>query len=656
MKNILLILTLFIISLSAQEKFLVFFKDKGITHEEFASSPLRFYKDVEKNLSQHTIERRKKVLGENYITFQDIPINPTYIKIISELDFEIDNKLKWFNAVSVYAAKDQIKKIERLDFVKKVEPVKIFRVQKGDKDKTKYEEQNSIALYNLDYGNSLPQSELHDIPVVQDAGFNGQNVIIGFLDSGFDWKTHPALKNLNVIYEYDYVFNDNETKDEAEDVIGQDYHGTAVFSICAGFDEGRLIGPAYGASYMLAKTEDIASETRVEEDNFAAAVEDLEEMGADIISASLGYSIFDSPQESYTYQDMDGKTTLVAQAYNFAFELGVVTIAAAGNEGNSTWRHIISPADAFDVIAVGNVNINGVLNSSSSRGPTADGRIKPEVTAMGTNNYHAVPSEGYSNAGQGTSFSAPMVAGMAAQLLSAYPYLTNEQVRDLILRAGNNYENPNNDVGYGMLSVKRAVNLPNLSNQDGVGKINKMFIASGLNSNENVTINYKRNNDEWNSSQMQSLENFRYTFELPPIFGMGDDISFYFSYTDTSGISMRDPETGNYSLNVTFDSTGDDRRDDLVNIFELEQNYPNPFNNRTSFRIKSTSSGNAKVMIYNVLGQKIKELFSGMIPAGITSLVWDGTDNFGNGVASGPYFYQVIFNNKIETKKMLLLK
>ncbi|MDZ7765430.1 MAG: S8 family serine peptidase [Melioribacteraceae bacterium] len=388
MKKIILFLIL-AFSLTAQEKYLIFFEDKGISEEQFNENPQRFYKTATTHLSEQAIERRKKKLGDNYITFKDFPVNQSYIDALKSSGIKVDNILKWFNAVSIYANDNQIASLKLLPFVDRIEKVKTFKVDRIHDELEKESSVGRISTYNLDYGNSLPQNELHDIPIVHDAGFNGEGKIIGFLDSGFDWKEHPALRNLEVIYEYDYVFDDPNTANESEDVPGQDGHGTSVFSIAAGFDEGELVGPGYGASFMLAKTEDIGSEKKVEEDNFAAAVEDFEAMGADIITASLGYSLFDEGEGSYTYQDMDGKTTLVARAYNYAFELGVVTVAAAGNEGNSSWRHIISPADAFDVLAVGNVDTTGTLRGSSSRGPTADGRIKPEVTGMGTNNYRA---------------------------------------------------------------------------------------------------------------------------------------------------------------------------------------------------------------------------------------------------------------------------
>ncbi len=660
MKKILLILFL-TLAVSAQNKYLVYFSDKGITEAQFKKQPQRFFKQAELELSDRAIERRKKALGNNYVKFIDLPVNQNYVEQIELLGYEIDNVLKWFNAVSIYAESKDLIQLRNLDFVKNIEKVKSFKVKRNTSEQIDKSPAQSSISYNLNYGNSLAQSELHDIPIAHNAGYSGQNVIIGFLDSGFNWREHPALMDLNVLYEYDYVFNDDVTANQVEDVPGQDGHGTAVFSIGAGFEEGRLIGPGYGAAFFLAKTENIASETNVEEDNFAAAVEDFEEMGADVITASLGYSIFDTGEESYTYEDMNGETTLVAQAYNYAFDLGVVTVAAAGNEGNTAWRHIISPADAFNVLAVGNVTISGELNSSSSRGPTADGRIKPEITAMGTGNYHATSGGTFSNFGSGTSFAAPMVAGMAAQLISAYPHLTNKQVRNIILHAGDNFEEPNNDIGYGLLSIKRALDFPNIQADAGQYKINKMFLNTEILNNQEFKIYFRKNSADWNSNRLTFLESGRYPVELPADFVIGDRVTFYYTFQDTSGQIRRVPEDKNFIVTLGEDETGFitdivESPNEVSNDFILRQNYPNPFNIETTIDFISPREQFGKVIIYNTLGQKVKELFSGRVINGKTRLTWDGTNEIGEIVSTGTYFYSVILGNQAQTKKMILLK
>ncbi|GIV45320.1 MAG: hypothetical protein KatS3mg036_0138 [Ignavibacterium sp.] len=282
-------------------------------------------------------------------------------------------------------------------------------------------------------------------------------MIIGLLDSGFRWKSHEATENTDVLAEYDFVFQDTITANQSNDDPGQDVHGTMILSIVGGKKDGKLYGSAYDAKFILAKTEDIRSETRIEEDNYAAALEWMEQLGVDVTSSSLGYSEFDNPDESYTYRDMDGKTTIVARAVDSAFVRGVVTVTAAGNEYNSNWKYIVSPADAKYVLAVGAVNSDGSIASFSSRGPTSDGRIKPDVCAMGTMVY-SVSVGSYSNYtyAYGTSASTPIVAGIAALLISHYPEINQYQVRDAIRNTASQSDRPDTIYGWGIANAQES--------------------------------------------------------------------------------------------------------------------------------------------------------------------------------------------------------
>jgi len=662
MKKILIIIAL-ISTLVAQDKYLIYFKDKGITKQEFEENP-KLFKNASIQLSNKAIERRKKTLGENYITFSDLPLNDTYVSKIEERGIKIVHKLRWFNAVSAYLDNAQLKKISSLEFVDKIDKVRSLNTKRNFSKSFTSETVAKTTNDTLDYGGSLIQDKLHDIPVVLEAGYNGQGVIIGFLDSGFNWEDHPALDSLDVLYEHDYIQGDEETKNQPGDYPGQDSHGTAVFSIGAGFDNGELIGPAHGASFLLAKTDDIGTETRTDEDNFVAAVEDFEAMGVDIITASLGYSIFDTPEDSYTYADMDGNTTLVAKAYNKAFDLGIVTVNAAGNEGeNFDWGyHIISPADAFNVIAVGNVDSTAKRNPSSSRGPTADGRIKPEVVAMGTYNYHALSGGGYSKSGVGTSFSAPLVAGMIGQLLSAYPDLTNRQVRNIVLHSGSNYKNPNNYIGYGLMSAKRALNYPNvLQDQDGKFKINKMFLGDSVSSSADIQFHYKINDGEWASEVLNRNEGNIFPSKFSSSVQENDEITFYYTYQNLAGSAVREPIDNNYYViladsNVQHTTDVSEFPNELVKDFELRQNYPNPFNPVTTIEFESPTNEFARITVYNILGQKIRELYSGRVVKGLTRLSWNGTNDYGQKVSSGSYIYTVNIAGRNLSKKMIFLK
>ncbi|MCX8105898.1 MAG: S8 family serine peptidase, partial [Ignavibacterium album] len=461
MSKILIILLLIFTSANfSQQKYFIYFKDKATDRNVSLSKSSNEYQIALNSLTEKSIERRKKNLGDDFIRYEDLPVKEEYIKELTKLGIKIHNKLSWFNCVSAFIPEDKLSSVQSLTFVDSVKPVKIIKYKKDfNQDKTFKE--SLLNTFNSEYGASFTQLNLSDIPFVHSKGIDGRNVLVGLLDSGFDWQRHLALRTRNVISEYDFVFDDSVTANQEQDVPGQDFHGTLVFSIIGGYKDSTLIGAAYNSSYLLAKTEYIATETHVEEDNYAAALIWMENLGVDITSSSLGYSEFDPGEDSYTYEDMNGKTTIVSKAVDLAFERGVVTFTSAGNEGNSKWKYITAPADAFNVIAVGSVDSQNRLANFSSVGPTYDGRIKPEVVAMGVSVYGALA--GTTNEyrfANGTSTSSPIAAGVAALLVSKFPYLLNTQVRNIILESSSNLHSPNNQIGYGLISAKNALEFP----------------------------------------------------------------------------------------------------------------------------------------------------------------------------------------------------
>ena len=245
--------------------------------------------------------------------------------------------------------------------------------------------------------------------------------------------------------------------DGDEDVSGHP-HGTQVLSVIGAYKEGALIGPAYGAEYLLARTEDVASETPVEEDYWIAGVEWADTMGADIVSTSLGYNIWDEGTgEDYTYEDLDGNTARITIAADWAVERGITVICAAGNEGNDPWHYALFPSDGDSVIAVGAVNPDGSPATFSSRGPTADGRIKPDVAAPGVDVLIAVSAPDSYALSRGTSYAAPLTAGVAALLLQAHPEWGPMDVREALRRSGDHALGPDNNVGWGVINAEAAM-------------------------------------------------------------------------------------------------------------------------------------------------------------------------------------------------------
>ena len=665
--NIMIKLALFVIVILisrgfSQSKYFVYFKNKGIdpTEKLIKSNPL--YESAVQLLSEKSIERRIKNMGEkDFITYEDLPITEDYIDQLEMLGVKIENKLRWFNAVTSYLTNAEKTEVSKLSFVDKIEPVKklIFREPDSETPSTFLKKTSTSYLY--DYGPSLGQLELSDVPQVHSKGITGAGVLLGLLDTGFDWKNHESLKDANVITEYDFVFHDSSTQNDSLDDPNQHDHGTLVFSIVGGFKEGSLIGSAFGSDFILAKTEDIRSEKHIEEDNYAAALEWMESYGVDVTSSSLGYNIFDPPEFSYSYKDMDGKTTIVTRAAELAFRRGVITVTAAGNEGNDKWRHIIAPADGFNILGIGAVNNNNDVASFSSRGPTYDGRIKPDVVAQGVGVYCAKAGDftTYQTA-DGTSVSTPIASGIAALLLSAHPYLKNTQVRNILLETADNSSEPNNDRGYGLISALRAVEFPNLEKTSNTSySMNKIFLNNEIINSQTMRIHYSVNGSDYIDQSMNYDGNLRYTFDLPYIFD-NQLVDFYFTYNDNNGNNFRNPLNTNYkfyygSLNISFNLNPELAYTD----YTVSQPYPNPFypvqNTFTSVSIKTSGNENLTIRIIDPLGQQV--YYYNTVTTGLDfRFDWYGKTVSGMSVASGAYYFLIDLNGKKFSRNLILLK
>lgn len=423
------------------------------------------------DLDSASIERRIKhgIVGP---TKYDYLINQSYIDRIKRLKVEIKNQSRWLNAISVIADMQKINLINKLAFVKKIEPV--YRHTKKKSIQAVGDRNNQSR--NIEYGSSYDQVEQINCRIPHVAGYFGQGVRVLYLDTGYELG-HTAYDSLNLIAQYDFVNNDENTANETDQEItdNQDDHGTICLSVIAGHAPGNLIGPAFKSEYLLAKTEIMAEEIQQEEDNYVAALEWGESLGADIACASLGYL------DWYSYEDLDGNSATTTIAVDIASNLGVLCINSAGNEGDDPWYYIIAPADADSVISVGAVNRDGTIANFSSRGPTYDGRIKPEVCALGVSVYCVRSNtENDYRAASGTSFSAPLAAGAAAVILSANPEWTNMQVREAIMMTASLSNIPDNIYGYGILNTWAAINYQfttGLKNEEIIPNVLKVFDA-----------------------------------------------------------------------------------------------------------------------------------------------------------------------------------
>ena len=439
---------------SEKVKIWVFYRDKGFSDK---NSFLNRASSIE--YSEKVLKRRKKA-GINEILFVDLPVVQNYVTTIEQLGATHRRDSKWLNASSFEVSLDKLQEIEQLDFVKSIKPMVGFKKEKeypntiNDDIGINNKNQSPLRAAALNYGSSLVQLQQINVPAVHQKGYTGAGVTLCLTDTGFR-KSHSAFAaayaDNRVLAEYDFIFNDSNVANEPIDISTQWDHGTLIWSVSAGKLDGSIYGPAYNANLLLAKTEDVRSETPVEEDNWVAALEWADSLGADVISTSLGYS------DWYNSSQFDGNTATITLAANTCASLGIVLCNSMGNEGPGATT-LSPPADAFDIIAVGAVNSAGTIASFSSRGPSADGRTKPEVCAMGVGTYSA-SSSGDNNftTANGTSLSTPLVAGATCLLVEARPTFSPQYIRQALMETADNANSPNNNYGWGVIDIDAAL-------------------------------------------------------------------------------------------------------------------------------------------------------------------------------------------------------
>src|SRR6266850_123933 len=302
----------------------------------------------------------------------------------------------------------------------------------------------------------MPYRQLHLRPLTDD-GINGTGVRVGIFDTGFD-TGNPAFNGITITAQYDFVFNDAVVRDEpGKDVVGAQAHGTETWSLFAGEVAGRLHGITRGASFLLAKTEDVRSETRVEEDNYVAALEWADSIGVDIVSSSVGYLSFDNGF-SYTPSQLNGDVAVTTVAADMAVQRGILVVTAAGNDGPFS-RTLSTPADADSVLSIGAEDSLGTIAIFSSRGPTADGRIKPDFTAPGV---AVCVLTGIDHVGRedGTSFATPLLAASAALVKQMHPSLLPMELRAAFRSTATKHAAPDTIYGWGRPDVAAASVFP----------------------------------------------------------------------------------------------------------------------------------------------------------------------------------------------------
>ncbi len=410
-------------------------------------------------LSPRSIERR--VEQRISIDSTDLPVTPAYVDSVLSAGVKLLIRSKWLNGIAVETTDTiALQKIATFSFVKEVIPVAAYTIP-DTSDTSGIESIPMITspvltpnlLFDEElYGTSFNQINMLNGEYLHEHGFRGEGMMIAVLDAGFyKVDSFPAFDSLRfnnkILAVKDFVDGEDDS------IYTESTHGMSVLSIIGGNMPGELYGTAPGAEYLLLRTEEGRSEYRIEEYNWAAGAEFADSMGADVINSSLGYSRFDDTLMNYTYASMDGSTSVVTRSANIAAGKGMIVVTSAGNQGNSSWRYISAPADAVDVLSVGAVDAQKTVTNFSSRGPTYDGRVKPDVSAQGKDVVHSNYS-GNLSTGNGTSFASPIIAGLAACLWQAYEDKTAQQIIEQIIQSSSVVANPNDSIGNGLADFR----------------------------------------------------------------------------------------------------------------------------------------------------------------------------------------------------------
>ena len=381
----------------------------------------------------------------------DYEVSPIYLDSVQTLGASVLHTSRWMNGATVKACDETISAIEQCEFV---ENIYLTRRDEGDGQLAMSDGRLAMGNGQLAIGDEeIEQLEQLNLLPLHQAGYKGRGIRMGIADGGF----YHANSLLSL--PQDQCLGYADLTDEKEDIFGSSgSHGTMCLSTIMATQD-NYTGAATEAEYYLFRTEEEYTESPKEIDNWVAAIEMADSMGLHIVSTSLGYTTFDDTEMDFRYADMNGRTSRGAQAAVIAARKGMLLVIAAGNDGNNDWHYLSTPADADSVLTVGAVDIDGEIAAFSSYGPSADGRVKPEVCAMGKATAIIQPENDSIMRGNGTSFACPLIAGMAACLWSASPDATNMEIRERIIRSADRYTQPHEQYGYGIPDAWMAYQL-----------------------------------------------------------------------------------------------------------------------------------------------------------------------------------------------------
>ena len=486
--TILLLFTLLLSCSYAQEyaKYWVQFSDKNNTPFS-VNRPEEF-------LSQRALQLRHK--HRIPIDETDLPVNASYVQQVLDIDstMRLCTKSKWLNGITVYCEREGVlDSILQLPFVRFAERTVtmsepetrpdtpyVFSRDRREFARTYYAQDWDSG--DFDYGLAGQQIRINNGHWLHRLGYCGESMRMMIMDGGFkNADTLSVFRNMQ--QDQRLLGACNLVQPEVSPFV-KHTHGTSVLSCIAAYVPGKMVGTAPKVEVYLFKTEDARSENKVEEDNWVAGLELADSLGCQVLNSSLGYTKFDDSTQVRTYEDLNGHVSRASQAATMAAAKGMIVCNSAGNEGSQKWRYLGAPADARDILTVGAVDSKGKIASFSSHGPASDGRVKPDVCAVGSGCYVSSPS-GFIHMSFGTSFSSPIMSGMVTCLWQAFPEKSNFEIMDAVRRSCDRYETPDTLYGYGLPDMLKAYNLLLQPDRDDLQAHFDSFVA------ENNVLNLK---------------------------------------------------------------------------------------------------------------------------------------------------------------------
>lgn len=606
----------------------LYFEESARTAE-----PIRF--------SERALRRRAKVDPVNLLRNErDFPTRPSILESVRAGGLDVLRQSRWLNAAVVRGTPPQLRAVQMSPHVRRIDITRQLSAPLPAPGERIDRQGPSRGPRALDYGSATTQNEFLHAAKLHDAGLSGRGVLIALFDSGFEWGL-TVFDSTSIVATYDFIDGDPDVTgaDCPEDPASwqQDYHGTTVLGCIGAYDPGNLIGTAYGADYALAKTEITCgdSETKIEEYNWIAAAEWADSIGADIISTSLGYTMF-TDSGGYTTSQLDGNTALITQAADIAASKNILVVASAGNYRLLPWGTISFPADGDSVLAVGAVDSEGRLASFSSPGPSADGRIKPDVSTQGVDVRTVAPTGGLQSGG-GTSYSAPLAAAAAALALEHDSTMTAHEIFSSLRRTARKSGPPDNNFGYGLIDAARAAEIITL---DSIGEIR---VLVGATVDAEITTSGRS--------------------DVEAALRLGGSVPDGVQFVDLGG--------GSGSLTVTGLVENVGARELLliadvgyfVDSFYLSFNTfldlgrpvaagPNPFSDSVRIFFDEDAGAFQSVSIFNSAGELVWEQVNNSAPV-TDVIVWYGRNSSGAQVAAGVYLAYIRTDRLTETIKLL---